>query len=51
MTDKQIKYFEFFKNKTDNINDEWEYLKEDVEWKSEDEHINLQEDKLNVDEY
>ena len=27
------------------------YLKEDVEWKSEDEHINLQEDKLNVDEY
>ena len=48
--DKLIKYFDFLKNKIDDINDEEEYLKEYVENKFEDDQIKLQESLLNDDE-
>ena len=38
------------KNKIDDINDEEEYLKEDIENKFEDDQIKLQESLLNDDE-
>ena len=42
--------FWVFEKKIDDINDEEEYLKEDIENKLEDEQIKLQENLLNDDD-